>query len=137
MSSASRGAIRKQFWQAAGTLLGQLRAHHGWTEGELAERAGLSVDLVASYERDPERYPGLEAWWRLTTALGVGLEVFLQQVEKRVSVRLLHDVRPPAAATGGLPRQPREQVAPPAAPGTTDELSRYLARLGDKPEGEG
>src|SRR3712207_4447217 len=100
MSGISREATGKAFWQAAGTLLGELRARRGWTRPELAERAGLSADLVTIYETDPERYPELEAWWRMTTAIGVDLGTFLRHVENRAGVRLLHDVRLPQAATG-------------------------------------
>ena len=138
MSGISREATRKTFWQAAGTLLGELRTRRGWTRPELAERAGLSADLVAIYETDPERYPELEAWWRLTTAIGVDLGTFLRHVETRAGVRLLHDVRLPQAATGmqrGVTGAlaPREDSAAEAK--GTDQLSAFVEQLRDKRQG--
>ena len=140
MSGMSREATRKNFWQAAGTLLGELRTRRGWTRPELAERAGLSADLVTIYETDPERYPELEAWWRLTTALGVDLGGFLRTVETRSGVRLLHDVRLPQGggalvrgSVGGL--APREDTTRPAD-GVGNELSSFVAQLRDKDGGD-
>ena len=130
---------RKPFWQAAGTLLGELRTRRGWTRTELAARAGLSPELVAVYEADPERYPQLEAWWRLTTALGVDLGTFLRHVETRSGVRLLQDVRLPRA-DGGPPRDqpgtlaPREGTAYGADRQTPNELSDFIEQLRDKPK---
>ena len=138
MSGMSREATRKTFWQAAGTLLGELRTRRGWTRPELAERAGLSADLVTIYETDPERYPELEAWWRMTTAIGVDLGTFLRHVETRAGVRLLHDVRLPQSATGA-PRgatgmlTPREDSA--AETKGTDQLSAFVDQLRDKRQG--
>ncbi len=140
MSGMSREATRKNFWQAAGTLLGELRTRRGWTRPELAERAGLSADLVTIYETDPERYPELEAWWRMTTAIGVDLGTFLRHVETRAGVRLLHDVRLPQAATG--PQRgatgmlaPRENATAEAEAKGTDQLSAFVDQLRDKREG--
>src|SRR5215213_1117651 len=125
---------RKPFWQAAGTLLGELRTHRGCTRPKLAARAGLTPDLVAVYETDPERYPELEAWWRLTTALGVDLGTFLRHVETRSGVRLLADVRLPQA--GGRqphgqpgPLAPREDTARGANGRASDELRSFVDRL--------
>ena len=140
MSGISREATRKTFWQAAGTLLGELRTRRGWTRPELAERAGLSTDLVTIYETDPERYPELEAWWRMTTAIGVDLGTFLRHVENRAGVRLLHDVRLPQAAAG--PQRgatgmlaPRENTAAAEEAKGTDQLSAFVDQLRDKREG--
>jgi transcriptional regulator with XRE-family HTH domain len=131
---------RKPFWQAAGTLLGELRTRRGWTRPELAARAGVSTDLVTVYETDPDRFPQVEAWWRLTTALGVDLGTFLRHVETRSGVRLLHDVRLPQA--GGQSRgpagalAPREDTARGADRQATDELSSFVDHLRDKPPEE-
>ena len=139
MSGISREATRKTFWQAAGTLLGELRTRRGWTRPELAERAGLSADLVSIYETDPERYPELEAWWRLTTAIGVDLGTFLRHVETRAGVRLLHDVRLPQTAVGAQRGTtgmlaPREDAAVAKEKGT-DQLSAFVEQLRDKRQG--
>src|SRR3712207_243241 len=130
---------RKPFWQAAGALLEELRTRRGWTRPELAARAGLSAELVTVYETDPDRYPELEAWWRLTTALGVDLGTFLRHVETRSGVRLLHDVRLPQTATGapqGRPGTlaPREDTARGADRQAPDELSNFIQQLRDKPK---
>lgn len=139
MSGISREATRKTFWQAAGALLGELRTRRGWTRPELAERAGLSADLVSIYETDPERYPELEAWWRLTTAIGVDLGTFLRHVETRAGVRLLHDVRLPQTAVGAQRGAtgvlaPREDAAAAKEKGT-DQLSAFVDQLRHKREG--
>jgi transcriptional regulator with XRE-family HTH domain len=139
MSGISREATRKTFWQAAGTLLGELRTRRGWTRPELAERAGLSADLVSIYETDPERYPELEAWWRLTTAIGVDLGTFLRHVETRAGVRLLHDVRLPQTAVGAQRGTtgmlaPREDAAVAKEKGT-DQLSAFVDQLRHKGQG--
>ena len=133
--------VRKTFWQAAGTLLGELRTRRAWTPAELAQRAGLTVDLVTIYETDPERYPGLEAWWRLTTALGVDLGTFLRTVETRSGVRLLHDVRLPqggaALARGsGDGLAPREGTARPAD-GGANELNAFVEQLRHRDRDDG
>ena len=135
---------RKPFWQAAGTLLGELRTRRGWTRPELAARAGLSAELITVYETDPDRFPQVEAWWRLTTALGVDLGTFLRHVETRSGVRLLHDVRLPQTAAGGQPHgrpgtlAAREDTARGADRQTPDELSTFIEQLRDTPkEGDG
>jgi transcriptional regulator with XRE-family HTH domain len=128
--------VRKSFWLAAGVLLGELRAQRGWTAAELAQRAGLSAELIGAYETEPDRYPDLEAWWRLTTALGVDLGIFLRTVETRSGVRLLHDVRLPhggaglvRGSAGGL--APREGTARPQA-AAADDLSAFVDQLRDQ-----
>ena len=128
--------VRKSFWQAAGALLGELRAQRAWTAAELARRAGLSAELIEVYETDPERYPELEAWWRLTTALGIDLGTFLRTVETRSGVRLLHDVRLPQGGAG-LVRGPVGGLAPREATarradGVADELSAFVDQLRDQ-----
>ena len=140
MSGMSPEATRKAFWQAAGVLLGELRTRRGWTRPELAERAGLSAGLVSIYESDPERYPELEAWWRLSAAIGVELGTFLRHVETRAGVRLLHDVRlPQAGAAAATPARgqtgalaAREETSRAA---DTDQLSSFIEQLRDKPRG--
>ena len=132
---------RKPFWQAAGALLEELRTRRGWTRAELATRAGLSPELVTVYETDPDRFPELEAWWRLTTSLGVDLGTFLRHVETRSGVRLLDDVRLPQSA-GGQPRgqagtpAPREDTARGADGRASDELSSFVDQLREKPKQE-
>ena len=132
---------RKPFWQAAGALLEELRTRRGWPRAELATRAGLSPELVTVYETDPDRFPELEAWWRLTTALGVDLGTFLRHVETRSGVRLLNDVRLPQAA-GGQPQgrpgtpAPREDTARGTDGRTSDELRSFVDQLRHKPKEE-
>ena len=141
MSSLSPAAARLHFWQSAGNVLTRLRGRYGWTHRELAERAGLDPELVAAYEQARVREPGLEDCWRPATALGVGLETFLQLVEREAGLRLLHNVRLPAQPgqtgslgarihgrqTGGL--APREEVS---REGDTGQLSAFIDRLRTK-----
>ena len=74
----------------------------------------------------PERYPELEAWWRLTTALGVDLVAFLRQVEKHAGATVLMDVTPLSTAAPARPAD-RGVEAP-----TEDQLRRLV----ENPRGE-
>ena len=114
------------FWKTAGQLLAALRERLDFTQGELARRAGVPIDMVIAYEQTPERYPELEAWWRLTTALGVDLVAFLRQVEKHAGATVLMDVAPLSVAGQARPTA-RNAEAP-----TEDQLRRLV----ENPRGE-
>lgn len=106
MSSAQpRELARSAFWKTAGQLIQLLRERHGWSQQELADRAEVTADLVVAYELARERFPELEACWRITTALGVDLPAFLREVEKRAGVTLLAGVRPFARGTQPLTKE--------------------------------
>lgn len=107
MTGLSGEQLRGTFWRLAGQGLRALRTKRGWSADELARRARVTADLVSTYEQARLRYPELEAWWRMTTALGVDLLLFLQAIEQRVGTSLLHDVEPyepppVEAATSGV-----------------------------------
>ena len=114
---------RTTVWQHAGRLLRGLRERRGFSVQELARRAGLSPEMVAAYEAGRERYPGFEACWRLSTALGVDLQAFLEQAQQQAGVSLLADVTRPQAQ----PSAPAAQG--PAAAEEKDDLSSYVAQL--------
>jgi transcriptional regulator with XRE-family HTH domain len=59
-------ARRKTF----GTRVRELRLAEGWSQEDLAERAGLHRNYVGGIERG-ERNPALDNIWRLADALGV------------------------------------------------------------------
>ena len=90
---------RSAFWKIAGQLLKLLRERHGWSYHELADRAGVTADLVVAYELARVRFPELEACWRITAALGLDLPTFLREVEKRAGVTLITGIRPFARGT--------------------------------------
>jgi hypothetical protein len=119
------------------------------------------VELVAGYEQARAREPGLEVCWRLTTALGISLETFLQLAEREAGLRLLQDVRlpaqvgqlgrpvarvqtgnlagrgqgRPAGGTGNLaPPAPREHVE---KSGDADQLAAFVEQLRTRREGGG
>ncbi len=119
MSSAQpQELVRAAFWKAAGQVLQQLRERHGWAYAELAERAGVTPDLVVAYELARVRFPELEACWRITAALGVTLPAFLQAAERRAGVSLLVGVRTLTTAA------PAEGAS--AAPGEQDALTTFV-----------
>ena len=49
------------------------RGEHDWTQGELAERSGLSPSAIVHYEddADPGYIPGADKLWALACALDV------------------------------------------------------------------
>ena len=111
---------RTTVWQHAGRLLRALRERRGFSVQELARRAGVSPELVTVYEAGRERYPGFEACWRLSTALGADLLAFLKQAQEQAGVSLLSDVaNPQAKAATPDPRVGQDK----------DELSDYVAQL--------
>ncbi len=110
-------AARLAVWQAAGELLRAIRLKRGYSRQQLAARAGVSVDLIAAYESGRERFPGIEAWWRLTTALGVGLLTLLKQAELQSAATL----------RGGV--TPHGEAAPPHAPDEDSDLAIFVERL--------
>jgi transcriptional regulator with XRE-family HTH domain len=112
-SGQPREVVRANFWKEAGQLLQQARERHGWSHAEVAERAGVTEDLVVAYELARVRYPELEACWRMTAALGVALPAFLAAAERRAGVSLLAGVRvlATAAPAEGAPADGAEQDA--------------------------
>ncbi len=56
-----------------GATLQSLRERMGLSQGQLAERAGVSVDSIQNWEQDRTR-PRLEALPKLAKALGVALD---------------------------------------------------------------
>ena len=115
---------RGAFWKMAGQLLQALRERHGWTYQELADRAGLTADLVVAYELARVRFPELEACWRITATLGIELPAFLKEVEKRAGVSLIAGIRPFARGT--------QPLAKPVESATTeiDALSDFVRKSG-------
>ena len=55
-----------------GLLVYRLREERGWTQRELAERAGMPQSAVARYEK-AGRTPSVTTLWRLARALNVSL----------------------------------------------------------------
>lgn len=55
-----------------GLLINRLRESRGWTQRELAERAGMPQPAVARYEK-AGRTPSITVLWRFARALGVSL----------------------------------------------------------------
>jgi transcriptional regulator with XRE-family HTH domain len=107
-SGQPREISRSAFWKEAGLLLRLLRERQGWGYPELAERAGVTPDLVVAYELARERYPEVEACMRLSAALGVTLAAFLREAERRSGVSLTAGVRPPTHA--GPPLAAQQEV---------------------------
>lgn len=91
---------REAYWPTAAALLRELRDERGWTQQDLAQRAGVSYGLVAAYEQGEKRHPALTEVMRLLTALGLDWAVFNRLVEQRSGASLTADVTRPAIAEG-------------------------------------
>lgn len=59
-----------------GLRLRSLRDGSGLSQGQLAERAGVSIDSIQNWEQDRTQ-PRLEALPKLASALGVSLDILL------------------------------------------------------------
>jgi transcriptional regulator with XRE-family HTH domain len=71
--------------RAASNQLGNLaarlaaaRREIGWTQSELAERAGVQLDTLRSIEQGKTRNPGILTVMRLARELGVTLDSLVQ-----------------------------------------------------------
>lgn len=121
MSTNPPEIARTAVWKHAGLLLHQLRDRHGFSAAQLAARAGVSADLIAAYEAGRERFPEVEAMWRLTTALNVNFLAFLSEAEKRAGASLRGGVTPLSAP-----------LATPRTESTSEatDLDAFLNKLG-------
>lgn len=59
-------------------VLRSLRQQHGWSQAELARRAGVTDAYVAQLETGTRRNPSLEVLQRLAKALKVPVTELLQ-----------------------------------------------------------
>lgn len=69
-----------------GQRLARLRKERGWTQQELAERAGIIQALISDYERDKLRL-NAEIIVRFANALEITTDELLQPQGKKVSLR--------------------------------------------------
>jgi ribosome-binding protein aMBF1 (putative translation factor) len=67
----------KEFAAGVGEAVRRARQSHGWTQAELAERAGFSSNYVARLERG-ELGPSLFVAHRLCDTLGIDVSELLQ-----------------------------------------------------------
>jgi ribosome-binding protein aMBF1 (putative translation factor) len=89
-----RERARAAVWRAAATLLREAREARGWSQGELARRAGVRPGTVARYELGEYRLPRVEGWLRVTDALGLDLAQFLRDAETRAGASLRAGIIP-------------------------------------------
>ena len=61
-----------------GNRIAELRIARGWSQTELAKRAGLGSKSLISYYELGERYPSCESVIRLADALGVTTDYLLR-----------------------------------------------------------
>ena len=66
----------------SGKLLQELRKKKGLTQKDLAEKAGIKIASLQSWEVD-RRLPKLDAMLALAQALGVGLESLVGKERKK------------------------------------------------------
>lgn len=78
-----------------GLLLNSLRESRGWTQRELAERAGMPQSAVARYEK-AGRTPSVTVLWRFAKALGVSLvlgpDLSVQAVDRQAEPQLIEPI---------------------------------------------
>jgi transcriptional regulator with XRE-family HTH domain len=95
-----RERARAAVWRAAAALLREAREARGWSQAELARRAGVRLGTVARYELGEYRRPRLEGWVRVTGALGRDLSTFLGEAEARAGASLRAGIAPPDQQQG-------------------------------------
>ncbi len=78
-----------------GTVIHRARKAHGWTLEELAKRSGVSRSMLSQIERDLTN-PTFATVWRITSALGLGLEGVLPSPQSIREMSLLPDHATPA-----------------------------------------
>ena len=89
-----RELARAAVWRAAATLLREAREAHGWSQDELARRAGVRPGTIARYELGEYRLPRVEGWLRVTDALGLDLAQFIRDAETRSGTSLRAGIIP-------------------------------------------
>ncbi len=96
---------------AAGRLIGEVRRESGFSQAELARRAGLTRSVLNAYERG-RRQPGVDALVRIAAAAGLELRLGSPAEEPRLarSGRILEQVLDLAEA---LPQKRRGALAYP------------------------
>jgi transcriptional regulator with XRE-family HTH domain len=109
-------------WRAAGALLRERREARGWSQQDLARRAGVSLGVVAQYELGEKRRPAPADWRRVTAALGLDLARFLDRAVARAAGRLAgegeaEEMTAACLALYALARHVRQTAGP---PGHTD-----------------
>ena len=72
-----------------GQRVKKLRDERGWTQQELADRAGLTKDTISNHETGKRRDPPLSAVRALATAFGVPVTELLDEpaTEPEVAAR--------------------------------------------------
>jgi transcriptional regulator with XRE-family HTH domain len=134
MNGNGRDRARAAVWASAATLLREGREVHGWEQGELARRAGVSLGVVAQFELGQSRHPALEPWWRLCAALGFDLLAFLECAEERSGATLLEDVisspRDLLARPAGTAGRPRDAIG-----GSPGRAAHQIGEVTGQPEG--
>lgn len=93
---------RAKFWKAAGWLIKQEREQRGWTQVELARRAGVSTGLIAGFELGEKRQATLEGVLRVVRAFGGSLDDFVAQVEAAAGCSFTPDIDTSRNAAGSL-----------------------------------
>jgi len=68
-----------------GQRVKKLREQRGWTQQELAGRAGLTNDTISNYERGRRTDPPVSVVWAVASAFGVSVEELLAEPEPEVA----------------------------------------------------
>ena|SRR2546428_5767632 len=105
-----------------GARLNQYRQHHGWSQTELAQRAGVPQSLISLLESGQRDSVSLDVARRLARALGCGIDYLAGTWEDVAESAPLAEATPAEAAGAparqrGRPRGSRRPVAAGAARG--------------------
>jgi transcriptional regulator with XRE-family HTH domain len=90
-----------------GSNVYRLRTERGWTQGELAERAGMAQPRIANIENHLGN-PRLDTISRVALALGVEPGVLLRRAEEEFPVILMEEPWPDVPAARHRPEEGRE-----------------------------
>lgn len=61
-----------------GALLRKLRLERGWSQGDVAKRAGLSISHVSQLEKASRKSPSVDLVYRIASIFGISMYQFLQ-----------------------------------------------------------
>lgn len=64
--------------ESLGKQIRIIRSSRGWTQADLAERAGVSLSVICVLEVGKNQNPRISTLWRIANALGVSLAELLK-----------------------------------------------------------
>jgi transcriptional regulator with XRE-family HTH domain len=121
-----------------GATLRGLREAAGLSQGQLAERAGISVDSIQNWEQERTR-PRIDYLPALAAALRVGTDRLLTPTEPATAAKRGRPAKPKAAEPAPKRRRGRPRKESPAAVPSTQpagDLEEEAEAVGRKRKGK-